>query len=156
MDLNSITTPLKRYPASRLAQRFFAVANHYAVIPSIPLPFSRRTWILCLPSRTIRSHTFRGVATTFSSSTEWEIIKCRSTCSRSSRKSKLWQPANVSTLKSATAPGCNTAPQKSPHRSSAQSRTSLSTMTSPLNYLRRCLRLFQISRLLQINIRKLV
>ncbi len=35
--------------------------------------------------------------TTFSSSTEWEIIICRSTCSRSSRKTKHWQPANVST-----------------------------------------------------------
>ncbi len=33
----------------------------------------------------IRSHTFRGAAITFSSSTEWEIIKCLSTCSRSSR-----------------------------------------------------------------------
>ena len=40
----------------------------------------------------IRSHTFRGAATTFSSSTEWEIIKCRSTCSRSSRKtSSPWR-----------------------------------------------------------------
>ena len=34
----------------------------------------------------IRSHTFRGAATTFSSSTVWEIIRCLSTCSRSSRK----------------------------------------------------------------------
>ena len=48
----------------------------------------------------IVSLTFRGVAT----------IKCLSTYSLSSRKTKLWQPANVSTPKSATVRGINTAP----------------------------------------------
>lgn len=37
-------------------------------------------------------------------------IKCRSTCSRSSRKTKHWQPANVSTPRSAMVRGCNIAP----------------------------------------------
>lgn len=109
-------------------------------LPSTRPPCSRRTWILCRPSLTIRSLTYRGAAT----------IKCRSTCSRLSRKTKLWQPANVSTPRSATDPACDTASPKPPLPSRVPSRTSLSTTTSPLissafrrNSLGRALRLLR-------------
>lgn len=61
-------------------------------------------------------------------------IRCLLTCSRSSRKTKHWQPANVSTPKSATDPGCNIAPPKPPPRSRMMSRTSFLTTTSPLTF----------------------
>lgn len=72
-------------------------------------------------SLTIHSLTFRGAAT----------IRCRSTCSRSSRKMKLWQPASASTPRSATGRGCNAAPPKPPLRSSRLSKISYLTTTSP-------------------------
>lgn len=59
-------------------------------------------------------------------------IRCRSTCSRSSRKTKHWQPANVLTPRYAMVRGCNIAPPKPPQRSRMMSRTSLSKTTSPL------------------------
>ena len=61
-------------------------------------------------------------------------IKCRSTCSRSSRNTKLWQTANVSTPRSATDPACNTASLKPPLPSNRKSRTFCLTMTSPLTF----------------------
>lgn len=79
---------------------------------------------MCRLSLTILSLTFRGAAT----------IRCRSTYLRSSRKTKLWQPASVSTLRSATVRGCNTAPPKPPHRSSRLSMTFSLTTTSPLTF----------------------
>ena len=111
---NLTTTLSKPFPASRPALR----------LQSTPVLSSVRTLTSFLPSLTKTSRSSLGAAT----------IRCRSTCSRSSRKTKHWQPANVSTPRSDMAPGCNTAPPKPPQRSRMMSRTSFSTTTSPLTF----------------------
>lgn len=98
--------------------------EHEPHLQSTQRQCSARTWILCLPSWTIASLIFSRAVT----------IRCLPTCSRSSRKSKHWQPANVSTPKSATVRGCNTVLPKPPQRSRVPSRTSPLTMISSLTF----------------------